>query len=270
MNLSDAQIERYSRHILLKEVGVEGQEKLLKSRVLLVGAGGLGSPNALYLGAAGVGTIGIIDDDCVDLSNLQRQIIHSTVEIGRPKAESARKSIEEINPDVEVITFDERLTPENAKSIIETFDFVIDGTDNFATKFLIADACHLMNTPYSNGGILQFTGQSMTVLPGESACYRCLYKEPPPKESTPTCAEAGVLGVLAGVMGSIQATEAIKYFLGAGELLTNRLLSYDALSMRFNQFKVKKDDACLLCGEHATITELKKELYESDGDSCEM
>ncbi|MGL1903796.1 MAG: molybdopterin-synthase adenylyltransferase MoeB [Fibrobacterales bacterium] len=256
MNLTESQIERYSRHILLNEVGVEGQEKLLNAKVLLVGAGGLGSPNALYLGAAGVGTIGIMDDDVVDLSNLQRQIIHSTAEIGRPKAESARNSIEEINPDVTVITFDERLTPDNAEHIFNQFDFVIDGTDNFASKFLIADAAHFTSTPYSNGGILQFTGQSLTVIPGETACYRCLYKEPPPKDQTPTCAEAGVLGVLAGVIGSIQATEAIKFLLGEGELLTNRLLSYDALAMRFSQFKIKKDSLCPLCGDSPIITAL--------------
>jgi thiazole biosynthesis adenylyltransferase ThiF len=258
--LTESQIERYSRHIILKEVGGKGQQKLLDARVLIIGAGGLGAPVALYLAAAGVGTIGIADADDVDLSNLQRQVIHFTADVGKPKVESAREKIEAINPDVNVITYKEWVSAANISSIIADYDFVIDGTDNFAAKFLINDACVLAGKPYSHGGILQFVGQTITVLPGQSPCYRCLFPAPPPKDAIPTCSQAGVIGVLPGVIGSIQATEAIKFLLGKGKLLAGRILMYDALDMKFRDVEIKKNSSCPVCGEHPTITELKDEL----------
>ena len=233
MALTESQIERYSRHIILKEVGGKGQQKLLDSKVLIIGAGGLGAPIALYLAAAGIGTIGIADADTVDLSNLQRQVIHFTPDIGKPKVISAKEKIEAINPDVQVRTYHEWISAANIMAIIKEYDFVVDGTDNFAAKFLINDACVLSGKPYSHGGILQFVGQTITVLPGKSTCYRCIFPTPPPKDAIPTCSQAGVIGVLPGVIGSIQATEAIKFLLGKGELLTGRILMYDALGMKF-------------------------------------
>ena len=211
MGLTNEQLERYSRHILLKDVGVKGQKKICAGRVLIIGAGGLGSPAALYLAAAGVGTIGIADADTVDLSNLQRQIIHGTDDIGKPKVESARETIQALNPDVEVITYPEYLSSQNILPILEDYDFVLDGTDNFASKFLINDACVMAKKPFSHAGILRFQGQLMTVIPGESPCYRCVFKEMPPKNAIPTCREAGVIGAMAGTIGSLQALEAIKY-----------------------------------------------------------
>jgi molybdopterin/thiamine biosynthesis adenylyltransferase len=258
--LTDSQIERYSRHIILKEVGGKGQQKLLNSRVLIIGAGGLGAPVALYLAAAGIGTIGIADADDVDLSNLQRQVIHFTADVGKPKVESAREKMEAINPDVRVITYKEWISAANIAGIIADYDFVIDGTDNFAAKFLINDACVLAGKPYSHGGILQFVGQTITVLPGQSTCYRCIFPEPPPKDAIPTCSQAGVIGVLPGVIGSIQATEAIKFLLGAGQLLTGRILMYDALGMKFRDVEIKRNSSCPVCGEHPSITEVKDEL----------
>jgi thiazole biosynthesis adenylyltransferase ThiF len=258
--LTESQIERYSRHIILKEVGGKGQQKLLDSKVLIIGAGGLGAPVALYLAAAGVGTIGIADADDVDLSNLQRQVIHFTADIGKPKVESARAKIEAINPDVNVITYKEWVTAANISAIIADYDFIIDGTDNFAAKFLINDACVLAGKPYSHGGILQFVGQTITVLPGQSPCYRCLFPQPPPKDAIPSCSQAGVIGVLPGVIGSIQATEAIKFLLGKGKLLAGRILMYDALDMKFRDVEIKRNSSCPICGEHPTITELKDEL----------
>lgn len=258
--LTETQIERYSRHIMLKEVGGKGQKKLLDGRVLIIGAGGLGAPVALYLAAAGVGTIGIADADDVDLSNLQRQVIHFTHDVGKPKVESARKKMEAINPDVRVRTYKEWVSAANIGSIIADYDFVIDGTDNFAAKFLINDACVLAGKPYSHGGILQFVGQTITILPGQSACYRCIFPEPPPKDAIPTCSQAGVIGVLPGVIGSIQATEAIKFLLGKGELLTGRILMYDALGMKFRSVEIKRNRSCPICGEHPTITEVRDEL----------
>ena len=258
--LTESQIERYSRHIILKEVGGKGQQKLLDGKVLIIGAGGLGAPVALYLAAAGVGTLGIADADDVDLSNLQRQVIHFTADIGKPKVESARDKIEAINPDVTVITYKEWVTAANIAGIIADYDFVIDGTDNFAAKFLINDACVLAGKPYSHGGILQFVGQTITVLPGQSPCYRCLFPQPPPKDAIPTCSQAGVIGVLPGVIGSIQATEAIKFLLGKGKLLAGRILMYDALDMKFRDVEIKRNASCPICGEHPTITELKDEL----------
>ncbi len=258
--LTEQQIERYSRHIILKEVGGKGQKKLLDGKVMVIGAGGLGAPIALYLAAAGVGTIGIADADVVDLSNLQRQVIHFTPDVGKPKVESAREKMEAMNPDVTVRTYQEWISAANIARIIADYDFVIDGTDNFAAKFLINDACVLAGKPYSHGGILQFDGQTMTVKPGESPCYRCIFPEPPPKEVIPTCSRAGVIGVLPGVLGTIQATEAIKFLLGAGELLTDRLLTYNALRMRFREVTLRKNPKCPLCGENPTITELRDEV----------
>lgn len=259
MNLTEQQIERYSRHIILPEVGGKGQVKLLVGRVLIVGAGGLGSPAALYLAAAGVGTIGIVDADEVDLSNLQRQVIHATPDIGRPKVDSAAAKMRDINPDVTVHTYKERLTAGNAMVILADYDFVIDGTDNFPSKFLVADACHFAGKPYSHAGILRFEGQAMTVIPGRTGCYRCLFREPPPVGAVPSCSQAGVLGVLAGVMGTIQAAEAVKCLLGIGELLTNRLLVFDALKMTFRQIGFQMNAMCPLCGSSPTITSLNDE-----------
>lgn len=258
--LSEEQIERYSRHIILKEVGGKGQKKLLDGRVMIIGAGGLGSPIALYLAAAGVGTIGIADADVVDLSNLQRQVIHQTKDVGIAKVLSAKEKMQAINPELKVNTYQEWISAANIAEIIKDYDFVIDGTDNFAAKFLINDACVLAGKPYSHGGILQFDGQAITIEPGKSPCYRCIFPTPPPKDAIPTCSTAGVIGVLPGVIGTIQATEAIKYLLGKGELLTGRLLTYNALRMRFREVPVKKNTKCPICGENPTITELKDEL----------
>jgi molybdopterin/thiamine biosynthesis adenylyltransferase len=258
--LTDAQIERYSRHIILKEVGGKGQQKLFDGRVLIIGAGGLGAPIALYLAAAGVGTIGIADADDVDVSNLQRQVIHFTPDVGKPKVESAREKMVAINPDVRVNTYREWVSAANIMELISGYDFIIDGTDNFAAKFLINDACVLAGKPYSHGGILQFDGQTITVLPGRSACYRCIFPEPPPKDAIPTCSQAGVIGVLPGVLGSIQATEAIKFLLGKGELLTDRLLTYNALRMKFREVPLRRKETCPVCGAHPTITEARDEL----------
>lgn len=258
--LTEDQIQRYSRHIMLKEVGGKGQKKLLESKVLIIGAGGLGSPIALYLAAAGVGTIGIADADVVDVTNLQRQVIHFTPDVDRPKVESAAEKMRAINPDVTVNTYKEWVSAANIAGLIAGYDFVIDGTDNFAAKFLINDACVMAGKPYSHGGILQFDGQTITVLPGESACYRCIFPEPPPKDAIPTCSRAGVIGVLPGVLGTLQATEAIKFLLNKGELLTNRLLTYNALRMRFREIPIKRNANCPVCGDNPTVTELKDEL----------
>lgn len=257
MSLTEEQIERYSRHILLPEVGGKGQEKLLAGKILLVGAGGLGSPAALYLAAAGIGTIGIVDGDVVDVSNLQRQVIHSTADLGRLKVESAAEKMRAINPALEVRTYALRLTAANAPAMLAEYDFVIDGTDSFASKFLVADACHFARKPYSHAGILRFEGQAMTVRPGETACYRCVFNAPPPAGTVPSCSQAGVLGVLPGVIGALQATEAVKFLLGKGELLTNRLLIYHCLRAEFRTVSLKRNPSCPLCGEHPTVTELR-------------
>lgn len=259
MELTEQQIERYSRHIILQQVGGVGQAKLLSSKVLIVGAGGLGSPAALYLAAAGVGTIGIIDDDKVDLTNLQRQIIHHTADLNADKVDSAKAKIKAINPDVTVQTYKIRATAQNIAEIIRQYDFVIDGTDNFPTKFLINDACYFEKVPFSHAGILRFYGQLITVLPDKTTCYRCIFRAPPPAGAVPSCSQAGVLGVLAGVIGSLQATEAIKYLLGIGELLTNTLLTYDALKIEFRKVKLSRNLDCPLCGSKPEITELKDE-----------
>jgi len=259
VGLTEEQIERYSRHILLEQVGGVGQEKLLSSKVLIVGAGGLGSPAALYLAAAGVGTIGIIDADKVDLTNLQRQIIHHTSDIGVEKVKSAENKMRAINPEVTVKTYHQPAKADNIREIIREYDFVIDGTDNFPAKFLINDACYFEKIPFSHAGILKFYGQLITVLPGETTCYRCIFNAPPPAGAVPSCSQAGVLGVLAGVIGSLQATEAIKYLLGVGRLLTDTLLTYDALEMEFRAVKLNRNPNCPLCGEDPQITELKDE-----------
>jgi len=259
VHLNEQQIERYSRQIILEEVGGTGQEKLLSSKVLIVGAGGLGAPAGLYLAAAGVGTIGIIDSDKVDISNLQRQVIHFTGDIGTEKVDSAKAKIQAINPDVTVRTYQRRLTADNISEIIRKYDFVIDGTDNFTSKFLINDACYFEKKAFSHAGILRFDGQLITVLPGKTTCYRCIFHSPPPAGVVPSCSEAGVLGVLAGVIGLLQATEAMKYLLGIGDLLTNALLVYNALEMRFYRVKLNRNPNCPLCGENPQITELKDE-----------
>lgn len=259
MSLSEKQIERYSRHIILPQVGGKGQEKLLAGRVLIVGAGGLGSPAGLYLAAAGIGTIGVIDADAVDLTNLHRQIFHTTSDLGRDKVESAMETMRAINPDITVRVYRERLTADNALKIINDYDFVIDGTDNFPSKFLVADACHFAGKPYSHAGILRFDGQTITVIPGQTTCYRCVFSAPPPPGAVPSCSQAGVLGVLAGVMGTIQATEAIKFLVGIGDLLTDRLLVYDALGMKFRDVELKRNKNCPLCGDNPVITELRDE-----------
>jgi len=257
MGLNENQIERYSRHIILPEVGGKGQEKLLEAKVLVVGAGGLGSPVGLYLAAAGIGTIGIIDGDVVDLTNLQRQVLHTTADLGRSKVVSANEAMGAINSDIKVNVYQTRLDAANAAEILCDYDFVIDGTDNFPSKFLVADACHFARKPYSHAGILRFDGQTMTVIPGETACYRCVFNAPPPPGAVPSCSQAGVLGVLAGVIGSIQATEAIKFVLGIGDCLTNRLLVYNALTMKCRNVQLRRNANCPLCGENPSITELR-------------
>ena len=258
IKLTNEQLERYSRHIILEQVGGIGQKKILSSKVLIIGTGGLGSPAAMYLAAAGVGHIGLVDYDTVDLSNLQRQIVHLSQDVGKPKIESGRETINALNPDVQVHTYNEQVNSANICDIIGDldYDFIIDGTDNFPAKFLINDACVLMHKPFSHAGIIRFQGQTITYVPGESPCYRCIFNEPPPKDAVPTCRQAGVLGVMSGVIGTIQATEALKYILGVGELLTGYLLTYDALTMTFRKIRVPHNRRCKICGEQPTITEL--------------
>jgi len=249
--LTPEQRNRYQRHLLVSEVGEEGQLKLLDSRVLLLGAGGLGSPAALYLAAAGVGTIGIIDMDVVDASNLQRQILHSMDRVGERKVDSAKKTLTALNPDVDVVTYDVRLGADNILDIIDGYDLIVDGTDNFPTRYLVNDASLLKRIPVVHGSIFRFEGQATVFDPYNGPCYRCMIPEPPPAELAPSCAEAGVLGVLPGIIGSIQAVEAIKMLLGIGEPLVGRLLAYDALEESFRTFKVQRDPECPACGEHA-------------------
>lgn len=265
MDFTEDQIQRYSRHIILQDIGVEGQEKINNGKVLIVGAGGLGAPVALYLAAAGVGTIGIIDGDVVDLSNLQRQVIHFTPDVNKAKVLSAKEKIHQLNPDVKVITYHDFLTAANAMDIIKDYDFVVDGTDNFPVKFLINDACIKAGKPFSHGGILRFEGQTITVLPG-TTCYRCIFQAPPPPDAVPTCSQAGVLGAIAGMLGTIQAAEVLKYLTGVGELLTNRLLTFNAKTMEFRTVKVKHNKKCGVCGDHPTITE----LVDYEQATCEI
>ncbi|HKC13559.1 MAG TPA: molybdopterin-synthase adenylyltransferase MoeB [Vicinamibacteria bacterium] len=255
--LSAEQKNRYSRHLLVPEVGEAGQTKLLASSVLLVGAGGLGSPAGLYLAAAGVGTIGIVDSDVVDLTNLQRQVLHTTASVGRPKTESAEATIRALNPDVRVVRHDLRLDASNVLEVTAPYDVIVDGCDNFSTKYLVNDAAVLTGKTNVYGSIFRFDGQVSTFVPRQGPCYRCLYPEPTPAGLAPSCDAAGVLGVLPGVVGLIQATEAIKVILGKGELLMGRLLTYDALAMTFRQFRVRRDPRCAVCGEEPTIRELR-------------
>ena len=260
LDFSEHEIQRYSRHILLGEVGGIGQARLKAARVLVVGAGGLGSPLILYLAAAGVGTIGIVDGDVVDLSNLQRQVAHTTAGLGRLKADSAADAARAINPAVTVHTHATRLTPDNALALIAGYDIVCDGTDNFPTRFLVADACVLARRTLVSAAVLRFEGQLSTFkphVPG-APCYRCLYPEAPPDGLVPTCSEAGVLGAVTGVMGTLQATEVLKEILGIGESMAGRLLIWDALSARFRTIKLRPDPACFACGPHATLTDLSR------------
>lgn len=245
--LTEEQSLRYSRHIRLQGVGEEGQKKIMAANVLIVGTGGLGSPISLYLAAAGIGHIGLIDADKVDLSNLQRQVIHFTKDIDRPKVESAKEKILAVNPNVTVSTFQEFLDKDNALDIIKSYDFIVDATDNFDAKFLISDTCVKAGKPFSYAGVLRFNGQTFTHLPG-TACLRCLYREAPPAGTVPNSSQAGVLGATVGMLGTIQATETLKYFTGAGELLTNRLLTFDALTMEFRTINVKRNAECKACG----------------------
>jgi molybdopterin-synthase adenylyltransferase len=246
---SNEEKERYARHLILEQVGEQGQQRLRDGRVLIIGAGGLGSPAAQYLAAAGVGCIGVADGDRVELSNLQRQVIHGSSDLGRPKAFSARDRMLEINPGVQVECIAEWLTPENIAGVVARYDFVLDATDNFEAKFLINDACIAAGICYSHGGILRFQGQTMTVRPRQSTCYRCIFPDPPEPEVALSCSKAGVLGVLPGVIGAIQATEAVKFLLGIGELLTSRLLTYDLLNMRFREVALSRNPECPACGE---------------------
>ena len=259
MEFTEDQIQRYARHIILPEVGGDGQAKLMRSRVLVIGAGGLGSPILLYLAAAGVGTLGVVDDDAVDLSNLQRQVIHATGRIGEAKVESARQTLAEVNPEVRLITHQVRLTAENALELIGAYGLVADGSDNFETRFLLNDACYRAQKPLVSAALLGFEGQVSTYkayLGGDNPCYRCIFPEPPPPGLIPTCAEGGVLGAVAGAVGSIQATEVIKELLGIGESLSGSLLIYDGLTTTFRKVRVKPDPACPLCGATPTIRDL--------------
>ncbi len=255
MALTPDQVKRYSRHIIMGDVGSKGQRNLLQSKALIVGAGGLGSPSAIYLALAGVGTIGIVDFDVVEISNLQRQILHHTADVGRSKLESAQDSLKAYNPDVNVVLHEARLESHNAREIIGQYDLVVNGADNFATRYLVNDACYLEGKPLVDGSILIFDGQATVFVPGEG-CYRCLFPSPPPPGMVPNCAEAGVLGALTGLVGSIQATEALKLILGIGESLSSRLLLIDALSMSFREVKLKRNPSCPLCGDNPSITEL--------------
>jgi sulfur-carrier protein adenylyltransferase/sulfurtransferase len=254
--LTNDEVQRYSRHLIMPEVGVEGQKKLKAGRVLCIGAGGLGSPAALYLAVVGVGTLGLVDFDAVDASNLQRQILHGTPDVGRPKLQSARERLSALNPGVRIETFETTLTSKNALELFRDFDVVLDGTDNFATRYLVNDACVLTGKPNAYGSIFRFEGQASVFASKSGPCYRCLYPEPPPPGLVPSCAEGGVLGVLPGVIGTIQATEAIKLILGVGQPLIGRLLLYDALGMRFRELKLRRDPACPVCGDQPTVREL--------------
>ena len=256
IEFTDEQIERYSRHIILPEVGGAGQQKMLEAKILLLGAGGLGSPAAYYLAAAGIGNLGIVDFDQVDLSNLQRQIIHSTERIGMLKTESAKKTIQALNPDVNVTLYNEKIDSSNIISIIKDYDYVVDGSDNFPTRYLVNDACVMENKTLIHGSIYRFEGQVTVFKPYSGPCYRCLYPEPPPPGMSPNCQEGGVLGVLAGIIGNLQVVEVLKLILGIGEPLVGKLLIYDALKTEFRNLNLRKDASCPLCGEEPTIKEL--------------
>ena len=254
--LTNEEVARYSRHLIVPEVGMEGQLKLKAARALCIGAGGLGSPVALYLAAAGVGTIGIVDFDVVDYSNLQRQIIHGTPDVGRSKLDSAKTRLNALNPEVEVVTHDMALSSQNALGLFADYDLIVDGTDNFPTRYLVNDACVIAGKPNVYGSIFRFEGQASVFATKDGPCYRCMFPEPPPPGLVPSCAEGGVLGILPGVVGTLQATEAVKLILGVGESLVGRFLLFDALKMQFRELKVRKDPDCPVCGEHPTVTEL--------------
>jgi adenylyltransferase/sulfurtransferase len=256
VTLSHDEIHRYSRHLIMPEVGMEGQKRLKAASVLLIGAGGLGSPLGLYLAAAGVGTIGIVDFDVVDATNLQRQLLHGTGDVGRPKLDSARDRLREVNPHVRVVGHELRLTSENALDVLSPYDVVVDGTDNFPTRYLVNDACVLLGKPNVYGSIFRFEGQASVFYAKEGPCYRCLFREPPPPGLVPSCAEGGVLGVLPGIVGSIQALETIKLILGKGNSLVGRLLLFDALGLEWRELELRKDPECPVCGENPTVTEL--------------
>ncbi|MFH1788319.1 MAG: molybdopterin-synthase adenylyltransferase MoeB [Candidatus Altiarchaeota archaeon] len=255
-DFTEEQIKRYSRHIILPEVGGKGQKRIREGKVLVIGAGGLGAPAIIYLAAAGVGKLGIADMDKVEVSNLQRQIIHTVEDIGQFKTSSAKDKINALNPDVEVVEYRNRITSENILDIIEDFDVIVDGCDNFPTRYLVNDASVMKNKVLAHGSILRFEGQATTIVPGQGPCYRCLFSEPPPPGMVPSCHEAGVLGVLPGIIGVIQATEALKKLLGKGELLSGRLLLYNALNMEFKEVRIPKDPDCPVCGENPKITKL--------------
>lgn len=257
MEFTEDQLQRYSRHIILPEVGGKGQKKILNAKVFIVGAGGLGCPVGYYLAAAGVGTIGIIDNDTVELSNLQRQIAHNTKKIGVYKVDSAKETFESLNPDVTVVGIKDRISKDNIKDLIKDYDIVVDGSDNFPTRYLVNDACVMLKKPLVSGAILRFEGQVTTILPGEGHCYRCLFEEMPPPGLVPSCQEAGVLGAITGVVGALQATEVLKLILGKGDILKNTLLIYDALKVNFRRVKVPKNPDCPVCSENPTITELQ-------------
>jgi adenylyltransferase/sulfurtransferase len=255
-DFTEEEIKRYSRHILLPEVGGKGQKKINGAKVLLIGAGGLGAPAGYYLAAAGVGNIGIVDGDQVELSNLQRQIVHSTEDMGKDKTVSAKETLLALNPGIEVVTYQERVTSENIFDVFGDYEIVVDGSDNFPTRYLVNDACVLSRKPLSSGAVFRFHGQATTIVPGEGPCYRCLFREPPPPGMVASCQEAGVLGVLPGLIGLIQATEVLKLILEAGKVLMGRLLIYEALEMEFKCIEVPKDPDCPVCGNHPTITKL--------------
>lgn len=256
VNLSQNEVARYSRHLIMPEVGMEGQKRLKAASILLIGAGGLGSPLALYLAAAGVGRLGLVDFDVVDFSNLQRQVLHFTSDVGRPKLQSAKEKLQAINPEVRVDLYETHLTSANAFELMKPYDIIIDGTDNFPTRYLVNDACVLLKKPNVYGSIFRFDGQASVFAPPQGPCYRCLYPEPPPPGEVPSCAEGGVLGILPGLIGCIQATEAVKLILGKGSPLIGRLMLYDALEMRFQEFKVRRNPKCPMCGDNPTIKEL--------------
>ncbi|MEW5944611.1 MAG: molybdopterin-synthase adenylyltransferase MoeB [bacterium] len=256
LDFTEEQIRRYSRHIVLPQVGGRGQKKLLSASVLVVGAGGLGCPAIYYLAAAGVGTIGVADSDTVEISNLQRQILHSTRDLDRPKALSAKETAENLNPDVRVVTHETRLTSHNIMDVLENYGIVVDGCDNFPTRYLVNDACVMKGKPLVHGSVFQFEGQATVFLPGKGPCYRCIYPDPPPPGMAPSCQEAGVVGVLPGIIGLIQALETVKLILGAGNTLAGRLLLFDGLRLRFREMKVARDPKCPVCGDNPTVTEL--------------
>jgi len=257
VSFTEDQVRRYARHIILPGIGVDGQRKLMDAGVLVIGAGGLGSPAAMYLAAAGVGTIGLVDFDRVELSNLQRQLLHDTDDVGRPKVESARDRLASLNPNVDVVAHETLLSSENAFDVLRAYDVVVDGTDNFPVRYLVNDACQMLGKPLVYGSIYQWEGQASVFLPGpDTPCYRCLFPEPPPPGTVPSCAEGGVFGVLPGIVGSIQAVEAIKLVLGTGEPLVGKLLLYDALRNEFTTVKLRWDPDCPVCGKHPTVTEL--------------